>query len=292
VVPRRRSEADAQTRTSAIYCGTDSRVPVPIYIAEPILNGMIRVKINGEIEFFANVSVISGHDLDSTLMDCWEDIWLANPDLSNPCFAPEFTKIASDFCENVEVAVLSTGAKIIAFFPFQRSKVDPTQGGPAADFIQDWGGLICRPGFSCDPMDLIHKCGLTSFRLHRFLGSQEFFEPFHSSREISAQIDLSKGYEAYVAEKLKGGSNIFRSCGNLAAESNEKLVRCDLLQIQKTNNLCDGFSPATALNMCAQDRRYFLYPLGSQKMETIHTTKTRHFVGTLSVYLFCMRGIK
>ena len=177
---------------------------------------MIQIKSPGESPRAAQVQIISGRNLDATLIRAWENIRLANPEISSPYFAPEFTQIASAVRNGVEIAVISTESGIAAFFPFHREETDPSQGAPVADFLSDWEGLICRPGFICDPLELVRECGLVRYDLRRFLGSQKSFASFHQSCKSSAQIDLSQGYEAYAKEKQASGSSLIRNCANLA----------------------------------------------------------------------------
>jgi CelD/BcsL family acetyltransferase involved in cellulose biosynthesis len=244
----------------------------------------MRIKLVGENEQSARVQLISGRDLDPTLISCWQDICSANSDLQSPFFAPEFTRIISAVRDDVEIAVISTEAAIVAFLPFQRDKVDPSQGLPVGDFIQDWVGLICQPGFSCDPLELIRECKLMQFKLFKFLGSQVFFEPFHSSKEISAQMDLSRGYDAYLAEKRADGTDLFKSCANLARRIEREIGPLQFVaHSPDTEPLKWLFSRKSAQYMRTGLTDLFSIGWAREAIERIHSSRTVDFTGKLSL---------
>jgi CelD/BcsL family acetyltransferase involved in cellulose biosynthesis len=162
------------------------------------------------------VQVISGRALDAQLVQSWEEIRCADPALQNPFFTADFTRIVASVRDDVEIAVISENGEIVAFFPFQRNESDPLRGIPVAGPISDFQGLICRPGFVCDPTLLIAKCRLVVYDFHHFITSQESFARYHGVCDPSPQMDLSQGYDAYVKEKRNEGSGLIKSCANLA----------------------------------------------------------------------------
>jgi CelD/BcsL family acetyltransferase involved in cellulose biosynthesis len=160
-----------------------------------------------------NVTLVSARNLDSTLVRVWREIQFTNPELANPFFAPEFTQIVAAAAENVEVAVIGEGSSPLAIFPFQR--MGGRLGVPVGEFLSDYQGLICRPGFACDARELVRQCGLDEWRFDHLLATQECFRRFHHKREPSPQMDLSRGYAAYVAERRASGSEQIKKCANL-----------------------------------------------------------------------------
>ena len=163
------------------------------------------------------LKVVPGRDLDATLVRSWTEIQLSNPELSSPYFAPEFTRIVAMARDDVQVAVISEDGQPVAFFPFQREEgSDHMVGVQVAYPISDFQALICKPGFTFDPLELIRECGFVTYNFHNSLTSQRVFTPFHQSLHPSPHMDLSQGYEAYAREKRASGSNLIKSCANLA----------------------------------------------------------------------------
>src|SRR5690349_131475 len=101
-----------------------------------------------------HVKVIAGRGLDTTLVRSWKEIQHTNPALRSPYFAPEFTRIVAEVRDDVEVAIVSIDGCPVAFFPFQRKESNATEAVPVGDFICDFQGLICKPGFHCNPLTL------------------------------------------------------------------------------------------------------------------------------------------
>jgi len=158
------------------------------------------------------VTLVPGRKFGSDLVRAWSEIQQANPTLASPYFHPEFTRVIATV-HDVEVAVIEDGAQVVAFFPFQR--VDTSVGEPVGGVISDYQGLICAPDFACDPRELMQQCRLTAWNFDHLLTSQSSFTAFHHYTELSPQLNLSKGYESYVHERLAAGSEQIKKSGNL-----------------------------------------------------------------------------
>jgi CelD/BcsL family acetyltransferase involved in cellulose biosynthesis len=140
----------------------------------------------------------------------WNELQESNPDLANPCFSSEFVQSVAAARKDVEVAIIHQQDKVAAFFAFQRK--GRSRGVPAGGIVSDYQGLVCRPGFECDPRELLKGCGLAAWDFDRLLATQPGFKPFHRLCEPSAQIDLSRGYTAYAAERRAAGTHQVRHC--------------------------------------------------------------------------------
>src|SRR6516162_1826496 len=79
----------------------------------------------------------------------WIELRRSNPALWSPYFHPKFTDIVSQVLRNVEVAVVGDFNGTAALFPFQR--LPGNVGVPVGHCLSDYHGLICAPGFECDP---------------------------------------------------------------------------------------------------------------------------------------------
>ena len=148
------------------------------------------------------VSLIPGQELSDDLVRVWIGLQQANPDLASPYFHPEFTKVIAAVRPDVEVGVLESDGKIVAFFPFQREH--RAIGGPVGGIISDYHGLICAQNFRFSPSELLKQSRLIAWDFDHLPTSQLSFAPFQSSIEPSPQIDLSRGYDTYVQQRRGG----------------------------------------------------------------------------------------
>jgi CelD/BcsL family acetyltransferase involved in cellulose biosynthesis len=228
------------------------------------------------------VKVIPGHALDSALVEDWRALQQSNPDLQNPCFAPEFTQAVAAARNDVEIATIEKHGGIVAIFPFQRKAGG--RGIPVGGIVSDYQGLICHPDFSCDPKELLKACGLISWDFDRLLATQQPFQPFHKLCEPSAVIDLSAGYEAYVAERRAAGTEQIKKCMNLM-----RRLQLEVGSIRFVPHSLDRASLATVLSWKSVQYRktgwrdLFALKWGRSLVEHIHATQSESFAGMLSL---------
>jgi CelD/BcsL family acetyltransferase involved in cellulose biosynthesis len=159
------------------------------------------------------VTLVPGRELGADLVAAWTGLQAANPDLASPYFHPEFTRSIAAVRSDVEVAVVEADGAIVALFPFQREQV--TLARPVGGIISDYQGLICAQDFQFSPTELLRGCRLDSWDFDHLIASQSSLTPFHWSTDASPQIDVSKGYEAYIHERRAAGSEQIKKTYNL-----------------------------------------------------------------------------
>src|SRR5262245_37863481 len=107
------------------------------------------------------VTLIPGHKLSDDIVRIWGCLQQANPDLESPYFHPEFTRIIASVRDDVEVAVIEDGGKVVAVFPFQRER--KTVGRAVGHPLSDYHGVICTRELEFDPLALLRACGLVAW---------------------------------------------------------------------------------------------------------------------------------
>jgi CelD/BcsL family acetyltransferase involved in cellulose biosynthesis len=238
--------------------------------AEPAQNRTRRIK------------VIPGAAIDSALLQRWRALQHSNPNLQNPCFTPEFTQAVAAARNDVEVGIIEDRGETVAIFPFQRKT--GARGIPVGGIVSDYQGLICRPNFSCDPKELLKACGLISWDFDRLLATQQSFKPFHKLCEPSALIDLSEGYEAYVAERRAAGTEQIKKCMNLM-----RRLELEIGQIRFVPHSPDRSTLSKVLDWKSEQYRktgwrdLFSLKWGRSLVEQIHATQSENFAGMLSL---------
>ena len=229
-----------------------------------------------------DVEVVPGDRLRSHHVAAWRSLQESNPELNNPLFAPEFVQAVAGVRSDVEVAVIRDQGTTVAFFPFQRKS--QYRGVPVGGIVSDYHGLICHPGFRCDPGTLLQGCELVGWDFDRLVPSQRGFASHFRLSEPSAQIDLSDGFEAYARERQRAGTYQLRYCEYMARRLERELGPLQFLP------QCDE---AAALErvLAWKSEQYrssgwddlFAHDWARGLVQRIHGVQTPRFAGMLSV---------
>jgi CelD/BcsL family acetyltransferase involved in cellulose biosynthesis len=235
------------------------------------------------------IRLIDGRALNAEHIAAWRQLRETNPELDSACFAPEFTEAVASVRDDVEVALLQRGEEILALFPFQR-RAD-SRAVPVGGIISDYQGLICRPGFTCDPRQLLKACNLANWKFDRLLCSQQFFVPYYKQRTLSARIDVSSGYVAYVAQRRAAGTHQIKQCEYMARRMERELGPLRFVPHSSDPELLRQVLAWKS----EQYRRtgwadLFATYWGRALVERIHQTQTAGFSGMLSL-LFAGRRL-
>lgn len=137
----------------------------------------------------------------------------------SPYFQPRFTQAVAAVRDDVEIAILEQGGQPVGFFPFQRGNLG--LGKPVGGKLSDYHGPIVRPDAVLDAQQLIRGCRLASWDFDHLVCPAAGFEPFTTLRDRSPQLDLSAGYDAYVAGRREAGSDTVVRTG----QKSRKLAR-------------------------------------------------------------------
>ncbi|MGH4022955.1 MAG: GNAT family N-acetyltransferase [Pseudonocardiaceae bacterium] len=143
------------------------------------------------------ITVVHPGELGPAEVDAWRGFQRSQPALANPFLSPEFTVAVGRLRPCARVAVLSEGAGIVGFFPFERGPLGA--GAPIAAGLTDCQGLIHAPDADWDPQQLLRACRLAVWEFDHLVDGQKPFEPYQVCRAASPIMDLSGGYEAYLA---------------------------------------------------------------------------------------------
>lgn len=230
----------------------------------------------------SRIKVIAGNAIDSALVEQWRTLQDSNPELASPCFAPEFTQAVAAARSDVEIAVIEQVSEVAAIFPYQRRP--GARGIPVGGIVSDYQGLICRPDFSCDPRELLKACGLISWDFDRLLATQESFKPFHKLCEPSALIDLSQGYESYVAQRRAAGTEQIKKCMNLMRRLELEIGPVNFIPHSPDTNTLLQVLRWKSNQYCKTGwRDLFALKWGRSLAERIHATQSESFAGMLSL---------
>ena len=155
-------------------------------------------------------------DLSSPELDRWRAIRSRRPDLDNPFLSLEFTLAVGRTRPEARVAVVEEGGRIVAFFPFERRSFG--LGVPIGAGLSDCQAIICEPDIDLDVHELLSQCGLAAWRFDHLVGTERAMVAQSSIECSSPIIDVSVGFDAYLAHEGRHSRAIFQKERKLARE--------------------------------------------------------------------------
>jgi CelD/BcsL family acetyltransferase involved in cellulose biosynthesis len=95
----------------------------------------------------------------------------ADAALGNPFLSPEFAAAVGRFRPRARVAVLTDGAAVSGFFPFERRRLGV--GVPLGAGLTDCQGLMHAQGLEWDARGLLRGCGMSVFHFDHLEQQQQ-----------------------------------------------------------------------------------------------------------------------
>jgi CelD/BcsL family acetyltransferase involved in cellulose biosynthesis len=83
-------------------------------------------------------------------------------------------------------------------------------GKPVGGRLSDFQGVIAPPGLEYTAADLVRSCGLAAWDFDHLVTNQGPFVPYHYGVAGSRYMDLSGGFEAFLAQCTKTGTRTFK----------------------------------------------------------------------------------
>jgi CelD/BcsL family acetyltransferase involved in cellulose biosynthesis len=148
-------------------------------------------------------------DLGSPELDRWRAIRSLRPDLDNPFLSLEFMLAVGRTRPEARVAVVEDSEKIVAFFPFERRSFG--LGVPIGAGLSDCQAIICEADVDLDVHELLAQCGLAAFRFDHLVGTQRAMVAPTAIEGNSPIIDVSAGFDAYLAHEGRRSSDFVRT---------------------------------------------------------------------------------
>ncbi len=138
----------------------------------------------------------------------WEAFRRARPSLSSPYFSLEWGDAVQAARGDVRVARLGHAGLFQAFLPYHHGRLGALRpvGGPMSDVH----GFVCGPSARIDPDSFVAALGARTFR---FTGAPAD-DPglaFAATPDDGFSLDLSGGYEAYLARRTAAEPKAFRN---------------------------------------------------------------------------------
>jgi len=165
------------------------------------------------------ISVARPHELGESDLRRWGDLQHADERLANPFLSPEFAIAVGRVRPNARVAVIEEGHDTAGYFAYEHGPLGI--GRPIGAGIGDCQGVIHGPDLQLDAKALLAGCRLSVWEFDHLLAYQASFAPYHVVSERSPIIDLSSGFERYIAERPSLERQLRRSQRQLEREIGE-----------------------------------------------------------------------
>jgi len=105
--------------------------------------------------------------------------------------------------------VLEEGQDVVGFFPFDQGRF--RVGRPIAPGVSDCQAVIHSPGLEWNAQDLLEGCRLDVWEFDHLIAEQMASAGQSISARDSPIIEISQGYETYLAERQRTSKKIFTS---------------------------------------------------------------------------------
>ncbi len=125
----------------------------------------------------------------------------------SPYFHPRFTQLVAQVRDDVRVAIMRDGDRIVGCFPHEQRR---GIGRPVGGKLSDYHGVIAEPNAPIDALELLRGCGLTAWTFDHLPADQTAFAVYAAAHDESPILDLSRGYDAYEAARIARGGKQLR----------------------------------------------------------------------------------
>jgi CelD/BcsL family acetyltransferase involved in cellulose biosynthesis len=147
-----------------------------------------------------NVRVVPAAALGPSHLDRWSELQRATPLYRSPFFRPEFT-LAVARVRDVRVAIIEGGRSAAGYFPFEVGH--GRTGRPVGRPFSDYHGVVLADPAALDPRQLVRACGLSTWSFDHLPAGMTPFAPYAFAEARSPCVDLSEGFEAYLAGRRR-----------------------------------------------------------------------------------------
>lgn len=166
-----------------------------------------------------SIEVVHPDEITESMRARWQALQAAERDLASPFFSAEFCRIVGRVRDDVRVGIVRRDGEIAAFFPFHKGPLGV--GSPLAGQISDYHGIIGDPTQVPDQQDLLRAFGIVCYDFDHVPRSQGLFSQSAFRETASRVIDISHGFDAWVAGRKRTTSalgNVERRRRKIARE--------------------------------------------------------------------------
>jgi CelD/BcsL family acetyltransferase involved in cellulose biosynthesis len=206
----------------------------------------------------------------------WREIQSSWQGLDNPFLSPIFAITVAGVRANARVAIVEDGGTPVAFFPFERRRLG--LGVPVGSGLSDCQAIICEPEMDLDLPGLLKDCGLSAWRFDHLVDSQRAMVGPRVEECAAPMIDLSEGFESYIAGEGRHARTIFQKERKLAREVGPVRIEFGVRDDEALSSLM-AWKSEQYRRTCRRDR--FGSPSNVRLIRALSTTSEPDLAGTL-----------
>jgi CelD/BcsL family acetyltransferase involved in cellulose biosynthesis len=154
-----------------------------------------------------NVSVCRPSELGAHEIARWHNLQHASR-LDNPFLSPEFACDVDAVYPSARVAVVDDGGDIVGFLPFTSGRLRSATG--IAGTLANCQAFVCSPAAELPIGEVIRGAGISVFGFHALVPPTGPAGEFSARRVDALTIDLSGGYDQYLATARRAGGNFIK----------------------------------------------------------------------------------
>lgn len=154
-------------------------------------------------------TLITPNELDTGLVALWRQWQLASGHSLNPFLSPTFATTYGRHQKKSRIAVVEDGSEVVGLVPIELTSIGVARS--LAYGLSDVQAPAFKPGYEFNTHRFISSCGIAVFEFDRFVPEiAKGLKPASVRLVPSPVIDLTAGYEEWLARKRKASSSTFR----------------------------------------------------------------------------------
>jgi CelD/BcsL family acetyltransferase involved in cellulose biosynthesis len=153
--------------------------------------------------------LVRPQELGMAEFSAWAEMQRSDPAFDSAFLSPEFAVAVGRRRTDARVAVLEEGTEVVGFFAYEEGRF--RVGRPLASGVSDCQGIVHRPGFRFNAQELLQACNLKVWEFDHLIASQFTSIGHHVRRRSSPVIDVSRGYDVYLADRQRSSKKVIRS---------------------------------------------------------------------------------
>jgi CelD/BcsL family acetyltransferase involved in cellulose biosynthesis len=154
-------------------------------------------------------SLARPEELGAGELDAWRSMQRSNPEFDSAFLSPGFALAVGRFRPASRVAVLEEGSRVVGLFAFEQGRFGV--GRPIGVGVSDRQAVVHTPGFRWDARDLLRACRLEVWEFDHLVAGQFVSAGQHVTGYSSPIIDVSRGYDPYIADRQRTSKKIIKS---------------------------------------------------------------------------------
>lgn len=217
--------------------------------------------------------------MSGALFERWASIQASCSEWASPYLHPEYTRLVAAAREDTYVGVLEKAGEAVGFFPHHRRR---GLGTPVGERLTDVQAVVTDTAVSFDVDALLRGCGLLAWDFDHLLARRSMFDAHARAIDVSPGLDLSRGFDAWLADRKKASRRI----KNLLNQRRKVIREVGAIRLVEHTEDAQVLERVIELKR-AQCRRsgvpdFMSWPWVDRLVRSIHRARVPGFQGILS----------